>query len=246
MSACVTSPKPAGDGFFFTVTYGETVPAAEGSQDALELSFSLVDSKNDRLGEVVRSLLYGGLSAEDHAARVTDDLKTTYRLTLEENSEWGFDQSWSYDEEIKVSVTGRYAVITQTVSIYEGGAHGDYTVVPYVLDVETPGAFSLEDIIAEKSRPAFYALMERELRRYSNEKSEIPLSPGAPLSGGIYFDDNVTPSNFYPAADGLHLQWNPYDIAAYAFGVIDITLAWNELADLFSSAGTALAAAYSR
>jgi hypothetical protein len=245
LSACATAPKPSGNGPFFTVTYSETVPAAEGSENALELSFSLVDTKKNPLGEVVRSFLYGGLSAEDHAARVTDELKTTYHLTLEENSEWGFDQSWSYDEEIKAAVTGRYAVITQAVSIYQGGAHGLYTVVPYVLDVETSKVFSLEDIIAEKGRTGFYALMDRELRRYSNEKSETPLSPGAPLSSGIYFEDSVTPPNFYPAADGLHLQWNPYDIAAYVFGIIDITFAWNELADLLSPEGTSLAATYS-
>jgi hypothetical protein len=244
LSACATIPKAAGDGLFFTVTYGETVPAVEGSEDALELSFILIDSKHDRLGELVRSLLYGGLSAEDHAAKVTDDLKTTYRLTLEENREWGFDQSWSYDEEIKVSVTDSYAVISRAVGVYEGGAHGNYNVVPYVLDLKTPAQISLEDIIAESGRPAFYALVDRELRRYSDEKSETPLSPGSSLSGGIYLEDTVTPLNFYPAADGLHLQWNPYDIAAYVFGIIDITLTWDELAGLLSPEGTAMAAVY--
>ncbi|MDR2143506.1 MAG: RsiV family protein [Treponema sp.] len=241
--ACATVPA-RNDGLFFTVTYGETVPPAEGSEDALELSFVLVDSEKVPLGELVRSFLYGGLSAEDHAAKVTDDLKTTYRLTLEENSEWGFDQSWTYDEEIKTAVTGPYAVITRAMYVYQGGAHGDQTVVPYVFDVETPKKIGLDDIIAKESRSGFYGIMNRELRLYSDAKSELPLFPEAPLSSGIYFEDTVMPSNFYPAADGLHLQWNPAEIAAYVFGVIDITLGWDELANLLSPEGAAMAAVY--
>ncbi|MDR2048427.1 MAG: RsiV family protein [Treponema sp.] len=244
LSACATSPKPAREGLFFTVTCGETVPVAEGSEDALELSFTLVDSGENRLGEFVRGLLYGGQSAEEYAAKIMDDLKTTYHLTLEENTEWGFSQSWSYEEEQEVSVTGSYALITRHSFIYEGGAHPDYATLYYVLDVKTPKTLGLEDIVTEEGRPGFYAFIDRELRRYSNEKGETPLAPGAPLSSGIYFEDSVTPSNFYPAADGLHLQWNPYDIAAYVYGIIEITLDWDELADLLSPEGTALAAAY--
>jgi hypothetical protein len=242
LSACATAPKPAQDKSFFTVTYGETVSMAENPENALELSFTLVDSEESRLGEFVRSLLYSGQSAEEYAAKITDDLKTTYRFTLEENSEWGYDQSWEYTEEQEVAVTGSYALITRHSFIYEGGAHPDYTSSYYVLDIRTPKAFSLEDIITEEGLPNFYALINRELRRYSDKLTDRPLSPGAPLSAGIYFEDSIAPANFYPAADGLHLLWNPYEIAAYVYGKIEITLDWDEL--LLSPEGTALAAAY--
>jgi hypothetical protein len=244
LSACVTVPKPAQDGLFFTVTYGKTVPMSEGSENALELSFTMVDSEKSPLGEFVRTLLYGGQSAEDYAAKITDDLETTYRLTLEENSEWGYDQSWEYTEEQEVSVAGSYAVITRHSLIYEGGAHPDYSTWYYVLDLEMPKQLALEDIVAKEGWTNFYVSIDKELRLYSNKLTDQPLLPEAPLSAGIYFEDNVTPVNFYPAADGLHLQWNPYEIAAYVFGVIDITLGWDELADLLSPEGTKLAAAY--
>jgi hypothetical protein len=244
LSTCATVPQSAGNGLFFTVTSGETVSAPEGSEGILELSFILLDSKKSSLGEFVRTLLYGGQSADEYAAKVTDDLETTYRLTLEENSEWGFDQSWSYSEEQDVSVTGSYAVIARQSFIYEGGAHPNYSVLHYVLDVKTPKAFGLEDIIAEEGRPNFYALIDRELRLYSDELTDKPLLSGAPLSNGIYFEDSVTPSDFYPAVDGLHLLWNPYEIAAYAYGIIEITVDWDKL--LLSPEGTELAAAYRR
>jgi hypothetical protein len=240
--ACATAPKPAGDGLFFTVAYGETIYAPEGSEDTLELSFTLVDSTESQLGELVRALLYGGQSAEEYAAKITDDLKTTYRLTLEENAEWGFEQSWSYEEEQEVSVTGSYAVIARRSFIYEGGAHPNHAVQHYVLDVKTPRALCLEDIIVEEGWPNLYASIDRELRLYSDELTGQPLPPEAPLSAGIYFEDSAVPANFYPAADGLHLQWNPYEIAAYVYGEIEITLSWDEL--LLSPEGTALAAAY--
>jgi hypothetical protein len=241
--ACASSPKPAEDGLFFTVAHNETVPASEGSENALELSFTLLDCEGPP-GELVRALLYDGQSAEEYAAKIADDLKTTYRLTLEENSEWGFNQSWSYEEEQEVSVTGSYALITRHSFIYEGGAHPNYSTEYYVLDLETSKALSLEDIIAEEGRPTFSASIDRELRRYSDEVTGDPLSPETPLSGGIYFDDSVVPVNFYPAADGLHLQWNPYEIAAYVYGEIEITLGWDEL--VLGPKGAALAAAYKR
>jgi hypothetical protein len=242
--ACASIPKPAGNGYFFTVTYSETVSAPEDPENTLELAFTLLDTEKCWLSEFIRSLLYGGQSAEEYAAKITDDLKTTYRFTLEENSEWGFEQSWSYEEEQKVTVTGSYALITRHSFIYEGGAHPNYSTLYYVIDLETPKAFSLEDIIAEEGWPNFYGFIDRELRLYSNKLTDQSLPPGAPLSAGIYFEDSATPVNFYPAADGIHLQWNPYEIAAYVYGEIEITLSWDEL--LLSPAGTALAAAYRR
>jgi hypothetical protein len=242
--ACAGVPKPAGNRLFFTVTHSETVAAPESAEDTLELSFILIDTKESRLNEFIRGLLYSGQSAEEYAAKVTDDLKTTYRLTLEENSEWGFEQSWSYEEEQKVSVTGSYAIITRHSFIYEGGAHPNNATSYYVIDLETPKTLGLEDIITEEGRPGFYGYIDKELRLYSDGLTDQPLLPGAPLSTGIYFEDSVTPANFYPAADGLHLQWNPYEIAAYVYGEIEITLAWDELR--LSPEGTALAAACRR
>jgi hypothetical protein len=191
--SCATVPKPAGDDLFFTVVYGETVSSPVNPEDTLELLFTLVDAEESRLGEFIRGLLYGGQSAEEYAAKITDDLKTTYRLTLEENSEWGFEQSWSYSEEQEVSVTGAYAVITRHSFIYEGGAHPNYSTLYYVIDLETPKTLSLEDIVTEEGRPNFYAFIDRELRFYSNELTDQPLPPGAPLSSGIYFEDSAAP-----------------------------------------------------
>ncbi|MDR0403547.1 MAG: RsiV family protein [Treponema sp.] len=242
LSACVTAPRPAEDRLFFILNYGETVPAPEDSENALELSFSLVDSKDGQIGELLRALLYGGQSVEEYAAKITDDLITTYRLTLEENSEWGFDQSWNYSEEQEFSVTGSYALIARHSFVYTGGAHPNYSTLYYVLDLKTPKALGLEDIIAEEGLAGFHTAVDRELRRYSDELTDQPLSPETSLSGGIFFEDSAVPANFYPAADGLHLHWNPYEIAAYVYGEIEISLDWDEL--LLSPEGTALAAAY--
>jgi hypothetical protein len=240
--ACAATPKSAGDGLFFTVTHSEAVPAAEDSENMLELEFSLLDSTESRLGKFVRGLLYDGQSAEEYAAKVTDDLKTAYRLTLEENGEWGFDQSWSFSEEQEVSVTGQFALITRHSFVYEGGAHPNYGTLHYVFDLKAPKALGFEDVIAEEGLSGLYTLVDRELRLYADELTGQPLSPNAPLSAGIYFEDSVAPADFYPAADGLHFSWNPYEIAAYTYGEIEITLDWDDL--LLSSDGAKLAAAY--
>ncbi|MDR1507639.1 MAG: RsiV family protein [Treponema sp.] len=242
-AGCAGSPKTsAGNALFFTTTYGETVPASDDSDNTLELSFTLVDSRDERLKEFVRSLLYSGRSPEDYAAKITDDLKTTYILTLEENSDWGLDQSWSYNEGQEVLVKGPYALVTQAVDVYQGGAHPNYNTFHYVLDTQAPGQLGLKDIITEDGMQNLPGLMDRELRLFSGEAGKIPLPPGQPLSSGIYFDDSVDPADFFPAADGLHFTWNPYEIAAYVYGIIEITVGWDELS--LTGEGEKLAAAF--
>lgn len=246
--SCAGSPPPKQTGPFFTGIYGETVPAfADSSSDAeLDVSLTLLDAKETALRDVLRSALYGGQPPAQYAAKIIEDWKTTYTLTLEENSEWGADQSWSYNEEHGVEITGPYAVISQNVYMYQGGAHGNTVTAYLTLDTKTPRLLSFEDIILRENFPRLSAYIDQGLREFSRSGYDTPIPAGSPLSSGIYFEDTIPLGDFYPARDGLHFQWDPYEIAAYTYGVIDITVGWNDLAEILSPAGAELAAAYSR
>lgn len=248
--SCTGLPGTAGKtGPFFITVYGETVPAFEDSSlsDAeLDLSFSLADVSDEQLMPVVRGALYGGTSAESYALKVIDDLKTAYLETLSENSNWGVDQSWSYSEEHTVGVRGHYAVVSQSRYEYMGGAHGNGSVSYHVFDLEIPRRLALADIIDKNKQDDLDALVDRRLRSFSEETSGESLPARLPLSAGIYMEDKPRAEDFFPDTKGLHLQWDPYEIAGYAFGGIEVVLGWNELDGILSAEGRKLAAVYSR
>jgi hypothetical protein len=246
--SCVSNPQIKQTGSFFTTVYGETVPAfADSSSDAeLDVSLTLIDARDAALRDMVRSVLYGGQPPEAYAAKIIEDWKTTYTLTLEENSEWGVDQSWNYNEEHTVQITGRWAVVSQNIYMYQGGAHGNGETAYLTFDTQTPHLLTLNDIIPVENIPRLTAAIDRALRAFSRSEYGTLISEGAPLSSGIYFEDTFQTEDFYPARDGLHFQWDPYALAAYAFGVIDVAIDWKDLADILTPAGAELAAEYSR
>jgi hypothetical protein len=250
LAFCTGLPGTADEtGPFFITVYGETVPAFEDSSlsDAeLDLSFSLADVSEERLAPVVRGALYGGTSVESYALKVIDDLKTAYLETLSENSNWGVDQSWSYSEEHTVLVKSHYAVVSQSRYEYMGGAHGNGSVSYHVFDLEVPCRLTLADIINKNKQDALDALVDRKLRALSEETNGESLPDSLPLSAGIYMADKPMAEDFFPSSKGLHLQWDPYEIAAYAFGGIEVVLDWGELDKILSAEGQKLAAVYSR
>jgi hypothetical protein len=246
--SCAGGGRARQSGPFFTVTFGETVPAfSDSSSDAeLDVSLTLLDSAEPALKRLVREALYGGLSPEDYARAILDDWKTPYPLPLEENSDWGADQSWSYEESAAAEITGPYAVISRSLYQYHGGAHGFSYTSYLTLDMRTALPLGLRDIIPEENASRLAVLIDRELRAFSEHERDIPIPPGSPLSSGFYFEDTVEPSDFYPARNGILFHWNIYEIAPYAAGAVDIMLGWKDLAGILSPAGADMAAAYGR
>jgi hypothetical protein len=249
MISCKSGAQARQSGPFFTTVFGETVPAFSDSSSAdaeLDISLTLIDAKETALKNLIRPELYGGQSPQEYAEKLIDDWKTTYTLTLEENSEWGFDQSWTYNEEHDAKLDEPYAVISRNIYQYQGGAHGLAGTDYLTIDTRTPRLVSLDEIIPKDNSPRLDVLIEKELRALSQKEYDTPIPPGLPLSAGIYFEDTIQPADFYPKRDGLHFQWDTYEIAAYAFGAIDIVIGWKDLADILSPAGADMAAAYSR
>jgi hypothetical protein len=77
--------------------------------------------------------------------------------------------------------------------------------------------------------------MEDALRDYSK------LSPGEPLSAGYYFDNSVeVPANFFLGPEGVGFHWDPYEIAPYAVGPVEVVVPYNQLQGLLTPKGISL------
>ncbi|MDR1929458.1 MAG: RsiV family protein [Treponema sp.] len=230
---------------FTGYSYNESVKAFEKAEPEenreANLFFNLFDvSRSGPLRDLVRQLLYNGQSAEEYARQKSRAWKKDYRESAANNP--GYVMDWNYDEEHSLASAGTFAVITVSISEFTGGAHPNWFQTSHVLDLETPRRLGLDDIISQAGFPNLYTFIDRELRLLSEEKSGEVLPPRAPLSDGIFFEDSILPGDFYPSGEGLCFQWDPYEIAPYTYGGIEITLGWQELG--LSPEGESLSAAF--
>ena len=265
MASCKSSQEvkgaeTQGADIFYLSKYEQTVPAFNGQQEsALGISFSLVDTElsaeperrgsppvQASLAGLVRSILYDGHSAKEYADGVIESLTREYREALASNEEWASDipWAWEYDEEHTITIRDFCALVDRTIYTYMGGAHPNTEITHFVIDVHTPQRFLLDDIILKAGFTRLKPIVERELRAYSELLSSEPLPPDAPLSQGIFLEDDFEMNDYYPAPDGLHFCWNAYDLAAYVYGPIEITVPWSELEGLLSPKGVRMADAF--
>jgi hypothetical protein len=121
------------------------------------------------------------------------------------------------NEEISAAAYGQYVIVTRTLESYEGGAHGMTTTEYRVFDREKGRVIGLADIAGETERKLLKETVELTLR----ENYGIP--EGAGFSSAGFFEDEITlPENFFLSEKGIGFHWNPYEIAPYAMGAIEV------------------------
>ncbi|MDR2073631.1 MAG: RsiV family protein [Spirochaetaceae bacterium] len=244
ISACTGLPANGNNSVRFKM-YTKKVSFPFGtSGNSVDLSFRIVEcSQPGPVQTLVQKILYNGRNPEEYGRLLAEDWKNEFAEFADGDPE--YTQSWDYTEEHRLVLKGNYAVITQEVSYYQGGAHPNWFINNYILDTEEAAQLRLGDIIPQKNMPALTALTNRQLRIFSEKSTGESLPPAAPLSRGIYFEDTVDLSeDFYPTAKGLTFQWDPYEIAPYAAGSIEITLSWQELENFLSPEGKKLATVF--
>ncbi|MDR2211871.1 MAG: RsiV family protein [Spirochaetaceae bacterium] len=231
-------------GPFEQFTLKRSIPSAGKAGNTAAFDFRLVEvSQPGPLQTLVHKLLYNGRSAADYQNLLTEDWKNEFTQFTAEDP--GYGQNWNYEEVHTLSLAGDYAVIIQRIFYYQGGAHPNTSETAYIVDMREVRQIRLGDIISKGGIPALTAMVDRELRLFSEKLTKEALPPGVPLSNGIYFEDTLTlPEYFYPRAEGLSFGWNPYEIAPYAAGRIEIFLTWGELQGLLSPGGEKFAAAF--
>jgi hypothetical protein len=144
--------------------------------------------------------------------------------------------NWFYNETFAYFAgTSRVAVMSREKEYYTGGAHGMRSKDYYVFSLEDKRKLSIWDIIRDDAKQALDAQVEESLRKYMEIPSWIPLSEGG------FFEDSVDKlEDFFLSPQGLAFQWDPYEIAPYSIGLIEITLPYDQLQGLFTELGISL------
>ena len=97
-----------------------------------------------------------------------------------------------------------------------GAAHGYNYVCPAVFSLETGKRLKEKDLFNEGYEEYLTFLLEKYLQEDREEE--------------IMLFDGISPNdNFYFNIVGVTYVYNPYEIAAYCYGIIEVEIPWGEL-----------------
>ncbi len=113
---------------------------------------------------------------------------------------------------------------------YNGGGHGTGGTTFYTIDLQSGSHVLLTDIF----EGSFYEKLGKLITSQLKINYEIP--DFDPLTEAGFFQDNIDATeNFYVTPAGIAFHYNPYEIASYANGEIEVFLTFEQLQDILKS-----------
>jgi hypothetical protein len=210
------------------------IPEALSDSPRLEIALALVQvNYPQEQAEFLNDLLYSADSLEAYKDRIIQVKRDEARKLIAASQD-RYDMR--YAEKIHINnPESDGIVIERDYETYLGGAHGLETKTYYVVDLDELRLIKVDDIFGNFQGNNIRELVYTELRKYGN------LEPGQPLSEGIFDKDEPELSfNFFFTDEGLGLHWDPYQIAPFSEGSIEIILPWRSIRPLMLQSGMEL------
>jgi hypothetical protein len=115
---------------------------------------------------------------------------------------------------------------------YTGGAHPNSNLALYMFDRETGHTLSMSDLVSDTT--ALLDVVEQAFRRQQELMPQTNLEEhGYFLRDGRFF----LPANIGMSRTGMVFCYNPYEIAAYAVGPIEVTVPYAQLSGILRPDG---------
>jgi hypothetical protein len=174
---------------------------------------------NQKLQQVIRAL-FGVKEGSDEVGQIMLRRKNKFLATPEDSIEL-YEESDALDV---AYVDDKLISFSQTWSNYGGGAHGNYGIQYFNVDLKNIKEITLADImdtLAAKS--TVEKLLEKAFRK------DFPFDEGETLKD-VLFDEKITATeNFMLTSKGITFNYEPYEIAAYAYGQIALYISYKDL-----------------
>jgi hypothetical protein len=248
----------------FFIACGNTAPARNETGQALEMGPPLIETvsleqsvylypdraeSSPRLGislsllnisgftvlqKNFQDIFYKGLSPDDYIKEFTKTISTEYQAQkVDEPRE---SLNWSYREIIALCAeTPGALVVSLDREYYTGGAHGITERNYFVFDLSNGNRLLLTDILEADAMPSLQKLAEGELRK------ALDIPPRLPLTEKDFFNDSLDILyDFYMSSKGIGVQWDPYEIAPYAMGAMEILVPTQLVEGLLNPLGLSL------
>ena len=116
-------------------------------------------------------------------------------------------------------------VYLATIDYYEGGAHGINQLITMNFNTETGQHITLADIFV----PGFEHQLNEILLEALKEKVDTPNMADLKEKGYLYSMDMFPSENFILSDNTITFIYNPYEIAPYDLGAIQLTIPYRDL-----------------
>lgn len=142
-------------------------------------------------------------------------------------SEDGYDYTYSFETGFEVQYN---SVIFLSIILdhyqFTGGAHGNYFSTGYNIDMRNGKTLKLTDIINNDS----FDLLSYECEQAILDTFQV----GTLVEAGLFEDELVIlpDQDFYIIPGALVLQFDPYEIAPYAMGEINVAIPFYKIKDI--------------
>lgn len=135
----------------------------------------------------------------------------------------------SYEEEVEGRVLyNRNNLLSYQFHIdsYTGGAHGNTKTYNGVLDLQRGQSLTLESMFDDVVMPQLNTMLRNRLAQQYECQTVDELAEKA-----LFFEPNEIEAteNFYVGDSAIIWIYDPYDIAPYNTGEVQVALAWNEV-----------------
>jgi len=239
-----TSTDRAAD--FETITVEKSVSAASEAgapQCSVRLELAVAHGDSASSAQTINSILAHELfyidgvslqqAADSFARKYTSDYVANIVPLYREDSADELKRAWyEYHYNINSEVSsGREGVTVYkaVVDYYEGGAHGIQQQLFFNFDNHTGQRLTLSDIFVPGFEQQLSELLLAALIRQTGAQSADDLRN----KGYLYAMDMFATENFRLADDGVTFVYNPYEIAPYSAGIIELSLSNDELKALW-------------
>ncbi len=153
-----------------------------------------------------------------HAITDFNSIKANLAALMEQNLADSLLFSY-YGECNQIHTNGQLLSLSMTCSFYFGGAHGMNRCNYKNFDMETGQVLTAGEFLADTAR---FISLAKQLYEETHAGQPIPsfeeLGSNIPLPTNILFTDT-----------GIHLQYNPYEIAPYSEGYIMLDIPYSTL-----------------
>jgi hypothetical protein len=142
--------------------------------------------------------------------------------------------NWESDVEMKIlwNAGNRVSIAYENYQ-YTGGAHGLGNTLVRVFDVTSGKTLTIQDVF----KPGYESSLRQVLEKHLRVAYDIP--EGSALNGdqGILFDPHLALTrNFYLTGNGVGFIYNPYEVAPYVVGSIELFIPFSEIREIVQPA----------
>ncbi|MBC3786542.1 DUF3298 and DUF4163 domain-containing protein [Spirosoma utsteinense] len=243
-SACRQTPlgPPVLERQQYTLTGGSRCDTTANKGVDVSVSYVLLKEDTDgahRINDTLQQLAVGSITgwldsttvaahpeARTDLARAASLFATDYHTMTQDMG--GLGGCWELKTQADTLYASDDAVTVQMETYaYTGGAHPNTNLAFYTFDRESGRALSLNDLVTDTT--ALLNVVEQSFRRQQGLLPQTNLEErGYFLRDGRFF----LPANIGMSRKGLVFYYNPYEIAAYALGPIEVTVPYDQLSGI--------------